>query len=47
LRLARSDSAAYGIDSNQSVIEKVPLVVAPLTNINMKRAVIKADEKEN
>jgi KUP system potassium uptake protein len=45
LRLARSDSAAYGIDSNQSVIEKVPLVVAPLTNINMKRAIIKANEK--
>jgi len=47
LRLARSDSAAYGIDSDQSVIEKVPLVVAPLTNINMKRAIIKGDEKEN
>lgn len=44
LRLARSDSAAYGIDCNQSVIEKVPLVVAPLTNINMKRAIIKANE---
>jgi KUP system potassium uptake protein len=45
LRLARSDSAAYGIDCNQSVIEKVPLVVAPLTNINMNRAIIKANEK--
>ncbi len=45
LRLARSDSAAYGIDCNQSVIEKVPLVVAPLTNINMNRAIIKDNEK--
>jgi KUP system potassium uptake protein len=44
LRLARSDSAAYGIDSNQSVIEKVPLVVAPLTNIEMKRAIVKTNE---
>ncbi|MBS1948272.1 MAG: KUP/HAK/KT family potassium transporter [Bacteroidetes bacterium] len=41
LRLARSDSRAYGIDTDQTVIEKVPLVVAPITNINLKRAVRK------
>ena len=37
LRLARSDSRAYGIDSDQAVIEKVPLVVTPISNITLKR----------
>ena len=43
IRLARSDSAAYGIDSNQAVIEKVPLVVAPLTNLQLTRIHSKTD----
>jgi len=38
LRLARSDSEAYGIDLNQAVFEKVPLVVAPVTSIHLERA---------
>jgi KUP system potassium uptake protein len=42
LRLARSDSEAYGIDVDQAVFEKVPLVVAPLANINLKRTSHKA-----
>ena len=37
LKLARTDTEAYGIDRNLSVIEKVPLVVAPLSNIELKR----------
>jgi len=37
LKLARSDSRAYGIDSDQAVIEKVPLVVAPVQSITLKR----------
>ncbi|GGB00809.1 KUP/HAK/KT family potassium transporter [Puia dinghuensis] len=37
LRLARSDSRAYGIDTDQAVIEKVPLVVTPVSNISLKR----------
>ena len=37
LRLARSDSRAYGVDTDLAVIEKVPLVVAPITGINLKR----------
>jgi KUP system potassium uptake protein len=37
LRLARSDSRAYGVDSDLAVIEKVPLVVAPITGIHLKR----------
>lgn len=37
LKLARTDTEAYGIDRDLSVIEKVPLVVAPLSNIELKR----------
>jgi len=37
LKLARSDSRAYGIDSDQAVIEKVPLVVAPVQSITLRR----------
>jgi KUP system potassium uptake protein len=37
LRLARSDSRAYGIDSDQAVIEKVPLVLTPLSKIQLRR----------
>jgi KUP system potassium uptake protein len=37
LRFARSDSRAYGIDSDQAVIEKVPLVVTPISKITLKR----------
>ncbi len=37
LRLARSDSRAYGIDIDQAIVEEVPLVVAPVKNIHMHR----------
>jgi KUP system potassium uptake protein len=37
LRMARSDSRAYGIDSDQAVIEKVPLVLTPLSKIQLRR----------
>ena len=37
IKLAQSDPEAYGIDSDQAVIEKVPLVVAPVTKINLRR----------
>jgi len=37
IKLARSDSEAYGIDRDLSVIEKVPMTVAPLSNINLER----------
>ncbi|MFL5789282.1 MAG: KUP/HAK/KT family potassium transporter, partial [Flavisolibacter sp.] len=45
IKLARSDSEAYGIDSDQAIMEKVPLVVAPVTNINLKRVSYKKDYK--
>lgn len=47
IKLARSDSEAYGIDSDLAVIEKVPLVVAPMTNINLKRSVYKVDHNSD
>jgi KUP system potassium uptake protein len=43
LKFARSDNEAYGIDSNQAVVEKVPLVVQPISSINLKRKYIKSD----
>ncbi len=43
IKLAQSDNEAYGIDSDQAVIEKVPLVVAPVTKINLHRIKYKND----
>ena len=37
IKLAQSDPEAYGIDSDQAIVEKVPLVVAPVTKINLRR----------
>jgi KUP system potassium uptake protein len=47
LKLARSDSEAYGIDIDQAVFEKVPLVVAPISNIKLKRGSFIGESKEN
>ncbi|MDQ2721177.1 MAG: KUP/HAK/KT family potassium transporter [Bacteroidota bacterium] len=45
IKLARSDSEAYGLDSDQTVVEKVPLVVAPISNINLKRTSFKTSSE--
>lgn len=37
IKLARTDSEAYGIDRDLSVIEEVPLMVTPISNIDLKR----------
>jgi KUP system potassium uptake protein len=47
LRLARSDSDAYGIDIDQAVFEKVPLVVTPISNIKLQRGSFRIDAKED
>ncbi|HTB27044.1 MAG TPA: KUP/HAK/KT family potassium transporter [Puia sp.] len=47
IKLAQSDSEAYGIDSDQAVIEKVPLVVAPVTKINLNRIKYKNDQLDH
>ena len=43
IKLARSDSEAYGIDSDQAVVEKVPLIVVPLTKISLQRTIFKTN----
>jgi KUP system potassium uptake protein len=47
IRLAQSDPEAYGIDHDQAVIEKVPLVVAPVTKINMHRVKYRDDPHDH
>ena len=47
IKLAQSDPEAYGIDSDQAVVEKVPLVVAPVTKINMRRIKYKTDQADH
>jgi len=47
IKLAQSDSEAYGIDSDQAIIEKVPLVVAPITKINLHRIKYRHDESDH
>jgi KUP system potassium uptake protein len=36
-RLAQSEAKAFGLDTSETHIEKIPLVVNPLMNINLKR----------
>jgi KUP system potassium uptake protein len=47
IKLAQSDPEAYGIDSDQAVVEKVPLVVAPVTKINMRRIDYRHDQPDH
>jgi KUP system potassium uptake protein len=44
--MAQSEKNAYGLDSNQTVVEYEPLVVNPISNIKMKRAFYKRDAEE-
>lgn len=36
-RLAQSDTKAFGLDTSETIIEKIPLVVYPVENIHLKR----------
>jgi len=36
-KLAQSDAKAYGLDTSDILIEKIPLVVNPVSNIHLKR----------
>ncbi|HLK27415.1 MAG TPA: KUP/HAK/KT family potassium transporter [Puia sp.] len=40
-RLALSDEKAFGLDSSETVVEKLPLVVVPASNISLHRAYYK------
>ena len=37
-KLALSEEKAFGLDSSETIIEKLPLVVAPASKINLQRA---------
>jgi len=37
-RLALSEDKAFGLDTSETVVEKLPLLVAPATKINLQRA---------
>jgi KUP system potassium uptake protein len=37
-KLALADEKAFGLDSSETIVEKLPLVVAPITKINLQRA---------
>ena len=45
-RISLSDSEAYGLDSNQTAVEMVPLVVTPVSDVLVKRAFYKMEGKE-
>ncbi len=40
-RLALADEKAFGLDESETVVEKLPLVVAPMSNIKLHRAYYK------
>src|SRR5260221_5715859 len=37
-KLALAEEKAFGLDSSETVVEKLPLVVAPVTKLNLQRA---------
>jgi KUP system potassium uptake protein len=40
-KLALAEEKAFGLDSSETIVEKLPLVVAPVTKINLNRAYYK------
>jgi KUP system potassium uptake protein len=43
-RFALHDSRAFGLDVNQTVVEKIPLVVTPVSSIGLKRVFYKCKD---
>jgi len=37
-KLALAEEKAFGLDSSETLVEKLPLVVAPVTKLNLQRA---------
>jgi len=37
-KLALAEEKAFGLDSSETIVEKLPLVVAPVTKLNLQRA---------
>jgi KUP system potassium uptake protein len=49
-KMAMSDDKAFGLDTSETTVEKMPFVVAPVTNMNLKRVYAPIDpehEMEN
>ena len=40
---AESDTKAYGLDTSDVVVEKIPLVITPVSNINLVRKAIEIE----
>lgn len=45
--MAQSDSKAFGLDTSDVVIEKIPLIISPATNTNLKRIELKKESHGN
>jgi KUP system potassium uptake protein len=46
-RLAQSDSKAFGLDTSDTRVEKIPLVINPVSDLKIKRINSKRMQKEN
>ncbi len=44
--MSLSEERGFGLDPSNVIVEQFPLIVAPVTNINLKRLVNKYDEEE-
>jgi KUP system potassium uptake protein len=45
-KLAVAEEKAFGLDASESVVEKLPLVVAPVTKINLQRAYYRIHQQQ-
>jgi KUP system potassium uptake protein len=43
-KLALAEEKAFGLDSSETLVEKLPLVVAPVANVRLQRAYYKASQ---
>jgi KUP system potassium uptake protein len=46
-KFGQSDSKAFGLDTSDVTIEKIPLVISPITNIRLKRTALKSNPNES
>jgi KUP system potassium uptake protein len=44
-KMAMSDDKAFGLDTSETTVEKMPFVVAPITNMNLKRVYTSMDPR--
>ena len=46
-RLAQSEAKAFGLDTSETYVEKIPLVVKPVGNIVLKRVDVEYAQRED